>query len=163
MMKPQGGSTANAAGEAGELIIHNQLIGQGLELAAREEHRQARAMLRSGIGVREATLPGRFYRQLPAFNSIYGVPFKADFIINSTHGGIGLIEMKWQVSAGSVDEKLPFWLFTLQELPSPVSPLLVAIGGGIRPGALKWMRTNAKRVLIAGDLQEVRKIIRAKW
>jgi len=71
--------------------------------------------------------------------------------------------MKWQVSAGSVDEKLPFWLLTLQQLPVRISSLLVVIGGGSRPGALEWLRTRAGKVMIAGDFQEVQKAVRATW
>jgi hypothetical protein len=161
MIKPQGGATANASGSTGESIIHNFLLAQGIALATKEEHRAARALLSVGYPIGEALLPQRFYRQLPAFNSLYGVSFKADFVINSKD--IGLIEMKWQVSAGSVDEKLPFWLLTLQQLPPNIIAMLVVIGGGIRPGAMDWIRKNAGKTLIAGDLQEVQKIIRTKW
>ena len=161
-MKPQGGATANASGSTAELIIRNQLNAQGLILATNEEHRSARALLRVGHDISKVLLPGRFYRQLPAFKSIYGVPFNADFVINSSKG-LGLIEMKWQVSAGSVDEKLPFWLLTLQQLPANVTSLFVIVGGGIRPGALDWVRNNSGRVIIAGDFQEVQKTIRATW
>lgn len=161
-MKPQGGSTANASGSAGELIIKNQLIAQGLSLATHDEHRSARALLRVGHEIDKVILPGKFYRQLPAFKSIFGVPFNADFVINSNKG-FGLIEMKWQVSAGSVDEKLPFWLITLQQLPQRVTPLLVVVGGGIRPGALEWLRNKSGNVIIAGDFQEVQKAIRSTW
>lgn len=161
-MKPQGGSTANASGALGEMMIQNHLTAQGLTRATAEEHRSARALLRVGHNVLDATLDNKFYRQLPAFNSIYGVPFKADFIIKSKER-IGLIEMKWQVSAGSVDEKLPFWLLTLQRLPPSVTALLIVIGGGIRPGATDWIKYNNGNVLIADSFQEVQKVIRSTW
>jgi hypothetical protein len=124
--------------------------------------RSARALIRVGHDVKKVLLPNKFYRQVPAFKSLYGVPFNADFVINSPKG-LGLIEMKWQVSAGSVDEKLPFWLITLQQLPPSVTALLVAVGGGIRPGAMEWLRSNAEGVKVAGDFQEVQKVIRATW
>lgn len=159
--RPQGGSTANASGATGETFIQNQLVAKGLVLATKEEHHSARALLIGGYSVGEATLPNKFYRQLPAFKSIYKVPFKADFIIKSIDGRIGLIEMKWQVSAGSVDEKLPFWLSTLQNVPEHVSATLVVIGGGVRSGALDWIKNNAGRVNIALSFRDVQKIIGA--
>ena len=162
-VKPQGGSTANASGAAGELIILNQLTAIGLTLASKDEHASARALLAAGYPIEFALIHKRFYRQLPAFRSIYGVPFKADFIVCHSRENIGLIEMKWQVTAGSVDEKLPFWLHTLQQVPDNVKAMLVVIGGGVRKGAIKWVKDNSGKTIVAFSFPEVQKLIRSTW
>ena len=159
MNRPQGGATANAAGALGEQLILNMLVSHGFNEETKAERQASRAMVRAAFDLKDAVLPGIVYRQLPAFNSIFRVPFKADFMIRLNKDQFGLIEMKWQASAGSVDEKLAFWLLTLQELPKNVRPILVVLGDGVRPGALSWLKENQGRVHVACNVQETKRLI----
>jgi len=138
-MKPQGGTTANASGKTGEQLIVNQLMASGYVEASQEDHHLIRAALLAGVELALLVKPGTYYRQLPAFRSIYGVPFKADFVIAPLEPAKPvLVEMKYQSSAGSVDEKLPFWLLSLEALSDKVQPVLVIFGDGCRQGAIEW-------------------------
>lgn len=91
-------------------------------------------------------------KQYP-YHSIYDHNGKTEFLlINRPMDRRIRIEVKWQQSAGSVDEKFPYlWLncvysFEEQEI------VLIVDGGGYKPGAREWLVRQAKeRWLLDGQ------------
>lgn len=72
--------------------------------------------------------------------SIYNLPLRADFFVSHPDKwpkGL-VIETKWQSSAGSVDEKYPYTVLSLKELPYPA--VLMIAGGGYRQNAINWCK-----------------------
>ncbi|HEU5088858.1 MAG TPA: PD-(D/E)XK nuclease superfamily protein, partial [Roseiflexaceae bacterium] len=82
--------------------------------------------------------------------SIYGLPLFTDFWVRGAAGlpdGLS-IEVKWQQSTGSVDEKFPYLVLNiLERYPCPA--VIIADGGGQRPGALQWLRDQVGGNLLA--------------
>lgn len=88
--------------------------------------------------------------QYPIGLGIYGLPIFADFFLaGAPHFPTGLaIEVKWQQSPGSVDEKFPYLVHCIQAC-YPCPTVIVADGGGQRPGALQWLRGQCQGKLLA--------------
>lgn len=82
-------------------------------------------------------------RQRVIGSGIYGTPIQADILIECAPGfpnGL-IIESKWQVSSGSVDEKYPYLVHNIRECYScPV--IILADGDGARPGAIRWLKSQ---------------------
>ena len=82
-------------------------------------------------------------RQVEIGLNIYGYPTRCDFIVRRLPGlAAGLIiESKWQQAGGSVDEKYPFLVANIRAwYPHPT--IILADGGGARPGAIQWLRSQ---------------------
>jgi len=90
-----------------------------------------------------------FVAQFPIGHSIYGLPLNADFWVRGAPGYLqGLaIEVKWQQSTGSVDEKFPYLVLNIQQC-YPCPALVIADGGGQRPGAIQWLRSQVEGNLL---------------
>ncbi len=91
-----------------------------------------------------------FVAQYPIGPSIYGLPLNADFWVRGAPlfpNGLA-IEVKWQQSTGSVDEKFPYLVYNIKEC-YPCPALVIADGGGQRPGALQWLRDQVEGNLLA--------------
>ena len=88
--------------------------------------------------------------QYPIGKGIYGLPIFADFFLaGAPHFPTGLaIEVKWQQSPGSVDEKFPYLVHCIQEC-YPCPTVIIADGGGQRPGAMAWLRGQCQGKLLA--------------
>jgi len=90
-------------------------------------------------------------RQYPVGTTIYGGVAIADFVITGAPSwpqGL-VIESKWQCAQGSVDEKLPFLILSIQRgyrLPA----IIVADGGGHRSEALAWLRNQVDGKQLCG-------------
>ena len=84
------------------------------------------------------------YRQ-----NIYGYPSELDFAIyHPTKHPEGLIiEVKWQQTRGTTDEKLPYFIMNIQT-KYPYKTILLLDGAGWRSGALKWARSQVRNNLI---------------
>ena len=82
-------------------------------------------------------------RQVPIGANIYGHPTRVDLVIERLPGfeaGL-IIERKWQAVAGSTDEKYVFLAQNIKQCyPHPT--ILLADGGGAKPGAIKWLKTQ---------------------
>ena len=110
-----GGQSANRSGRTAEQLIESVLQSRGFE----------------------------YTRQYAIGHGIYGKMMKADFYIPPVAGlPLGLaIESKWQDVAGSADEKLPYLVANIRYCyPCPV--IIVIDGGGVRSGAIQWLRTQ---------------------
>jgi hypothetical protein len=82
-------------------------------------------------------------------NNIYGGILKIDlFVKNALNFPDGLaIESKWQDVNGSADEKLPYLVQNIREC-YPCPTIVVLQGGGIRQGAIQWIKSQIDDKLI---------------
>lgn len=83
-------------------------------------------------------------RQKPIGKSIFGSDLIVDFYLPTVPvlpNGL-IIESKWQEVAGSADEKLCYLVNNIQQV-YPCFTIVVIDGGGFRPGAVEWLRTQA--------------------
>ncbi len=139
---------AESTGSVAESSIRGVLTGRGyVELSAQdagepEPEAEQQAMFR---GFARRPRPTRlFVAQYPIGASIYGLPLLTDFWVRGAAGfpdGLAL-EVKWQQSTGSVDEKFPYLVLNIQHC-YPCPALVIVDGGGQRPGALQWLRDQA--------------------
>jgi hypothetical protein len=141
--EPERHLRASATGSIAESTIRAVLIGRGYVELRHEELRANRppveqtAMFRPTPGYPERL----FVAQYPIARSVYDLPLFADFWLDgapSFPNGLA-IEVKWQQSSGSVDEKFPYLVLNIKtRYPCPA--IVIADGGGQRPGALNWLR-----------------------
>lgn len=85
-----------------------------------------------------------YTRQCPVGVSIYRTTLRADFVVHDFADypdGLA-IEVKWQDSGGSVDEKFPYLITNAKEQRYARPLLLIAFGPGLRRGALDWVRAQ---------------------
>ena len=106
------------------------------------------------------TAGARMQRQFALCRSVYGTVIKVDFFIeNAVAFPQGLvIEMKWQESSGTADEKFPYLVLNIREC-FPCPAIIVTGGGhtragsdhgsGARPGAYAWLRKQVGGNLVA--------------
>lgn len=145
---------AESTGSVAESTIRGILLGRGyVELSAQaaqeaEPAAEQTAMFRDLA--RRPRPPRLFVAQYPIGQSIYGLPLLTDFWVQGAPGqprGLA-IEVKWQQSTGSVDEKFPYLALNIQQC-YPCPALVIADGGGQRPGALQWLRGQVAGNLLA--------------
>jgi hypothetical protein len=156
--KPDGGVHANTSGRLGEQIIHDHLLARGYQEAEGKDRTSVVLACNAGADPVLLVKPGFFYTQIPAYQSIYKAPFKADFVVAPFKAGNRpvLIEMKYQGTSGSVDEKLPFWLLSLEAIAPTMEPVLVVLGDGVRDGALTWCHTTKREVRVLTSTKSLR-------
>lgn len=144
---------AESTGSVAEYSIRGVLNGRGYveistqDAGAAEPEAEQTAMFRDFT---RRPRPARFFvAHYPIGPSIYALPLYTDFWIRGTPAypdGLA-IEVKWQQSPGSVDEKFPYLVLNIQHCyPCPV--VVVADGGGQRPGALQWLREQVSGNLL---------------
>jgi hypothetical protein len=146
---------AESTGSVAESTIRGVLTGRGyVELGIQEAMEDEPAAEQTAMfrDFARRPRPARlFVAQYPIGYSIYGLPLLADFWVRgapSFPGGLA-IEVKWQQSPGSVDEKFPYLALNIKEC-YPCTALVIADGGGQRSGALHWLRRQ-----VAGNLMAV--------
>lgn len=75
------------------------------------------------------------------YTTIYNQKGYTEFLIKSERFGLNVrIECKWQQSSGSVDEKLPYLYLNCIETMPERDIIIVAGGGGMKPGAIPWLK-----------------------
>jgi PD-(D/E)XK nuclease superfamily protein len=145
---------AESTGSVAESSVRGVLTGRGyVELGVHEALEAAPAAEQTAMfrDFAQRPRPARlFVAQFPIGSSIYGLPLFADFWVRgAAHFPEGLaIEVKWQQSTGSVDEKFPYLALNIKEC-YPCPALVIADGGGQRPGALHWLRGQVDGNLMA--------------
>jgi len=85
------------------------------------------------------TQPPFFLRQYRGrFQSLYGLPLLVDFAIwhPQKYPQGFLIQVKYQETSGSVDEKFPFLVLSL--LQTGIPTLLLLLGDGAKREAIAW-------------------------
>jgi len=145
---------AESTGSVAESTVRGVLTGRGyVELshqAVQQGEPAAEQTAMFGDFARQPKPARLFVAQYPIGASIYGLPLNADFWVRGArHYPAGLaIEVKWQQSTGSVDEKFPYLVHNIKEC-YPCPALVIADGGGQRPGALHWLRGQVGNGLLA--------------
>lgn len=132
MMIEQGGKKANRTGNHLEMMIEDSLQRNGYS------HTQKKHFFQT---IEENKLI--YTRQINLCDSIYGTKINCDFILYhpEKYPDCLVIESKWQQSSGSVDEKYPFLVLNIKE-QFPCPAIIVIDGGGYKPGAEKWLRSQ---------------------
>lgn len=145
---------AEATGSLAEATIRSVLAKRGYEEMSAHEYSEAEPLAEQTAMFRDFARrprpPRLFVAQYPIGQSIYGLPLFADFLVCGAPGypaGLAL-EVKWQQSTGSVDEKFPYLVLNIQQC-YPCPAIVIADGGGQRPGALQWLRSQVSEHLIA--------------
>lgn len=99
--------------------------------------------------------------QTNACFSIYGVPWKIDFLVYHPElfsDGL-LVEVKQQSTPGSVDEKYPFVILSLKN-NTPAKGLIFMGGGAIRDCVRDWcLNQESDDLFVATNEREFREII----
>ncbi len=84
-----------------------------------------------------------YAEQCPLGIDIYGKNRRVDFILYHPlrWAGCLVIQCRWQASPGSVDEKFPFEVLSIQK--SDFQTIIVLDGGGYNKGAKRWLTGQA--------------------
>lgn len=152
--QPSRSLRAEATGSVAESTVRSVLVSRGYEELSVQAATAAEPAAEQGRlfgGATSTRRPDRYaVRQFPIGPSIYGSPLYTDVLVHGAPGfprGLA-IEVKWQQSQGSVDEKFPYLLLNIQEC-YPCPAIVIADGGGQRPGALHWLRGQVGGNLVA--------------
>ena len=101
-----------------------------------------------------------YSRQCATARDIYGKRRRVDFILYHTRKWPDslVIQCKWQASSGSVEEKYPFEILSIQLDGYPA--IILLDGGGYSVGAEQWLKGQAgknqlKHVFNLGDFQRL--------
>lgn len=130
----QQGANANYTGNVLEQIVITRLRSSGYTEIKNENY----------LKMEKYYIP-----QYKICNGIYGTPLKTDVLIFNEikYPNKLAIEMKWQQTSGSVDEKYPYVVENIKTMfPCPV--IIVIDGGGYKPGALNWLKMQVDDKLI---------------
>ena len=93
--------------------------------------------------------PKMYARQVVYNTNVYGQPMRHDILLVSDKYRSGLIvEVKWNHSGGSVDEKYPFVYQSYLGIGLPF--YIVSDGGGDRDFATKWVRSKVDGKSLVG-------------
>lgn len=94
------------------------------------------------FAMREMSQPV-YAQQVEVGRDIYGKVRRVDVLLFHPHkhpNGL-IVQCKWQSSGGSVDEKYPFEVLSIQR--GEYDALIVLDGGGYSAGAEQWLRSQA--------------------
>ncbi len=100
-----------------------------------------------------------FSEQCPIGRDIYSKKRRVDFILYHPQrwSDCLIIQCKWQASPGSIDEKYPFEVLSIQL--NEFSTIIVLDGGGYSKGAEQWIKGQAgkNKLLHVLNLGEISK------
>jgi hypothetical protein len=95
----------------------------------------------------EATRDGRRVEHRVGFETIYGTPGYADFVVRAPAlAGPVWIEAKRQQTRGSTDQKLPYVLRTAAQAFPDTRVIVILEGEGWRAGAFDWAVEQAATI-----------------
>jgi len=131
------GKSANITGNQLEVAVQTVLLNKGFEIE----------MYRKWEKNPEKYGKELLLKNVP-FQTIYGHKGNTEFLLISEKYDLRIrIECKWQQSAGSVDEKLPYlYLNTIEAMPEKDIVILID-GDGFKTGAKSWLRNAVKKKL----------------
>lgn len=135
------GRSANITGNQLEIAVQTVLLNKGFEIE----------MFRVWNKNSEKYGKELLLKNVP-FETIYGHRGNTEFLLISEKYNLRIrIECKWQQSAGSVDEKLPYlYLNTIEAMPEKDIMILID-GDGFKAGAKTWLRNAVKDKLYTTD------------
>ena len=128
------GTKSNITGNQLEVAVKTVLTGKGFELINYRIWEKAKENYGDEL----------LLENVP-FMTIYEHKGNTEFLLISKKYNLHIrIECKWQQSAGSVDEKLPYlYLNTIEAMPEN-SIMILIDGGGWKAGAIKWLKKAVK-------------------
>ncbi len=131
------GKSANITGNQLEVAVQTVLLNKGFEIE----------MYRKWEKNPEKYGKELLLKNVP-FQTIYGHKGNTEFLFISEKYDLRIrIECKWQQSAGSVDEKLPYlYLNTIEAMPEKDIMILID-RDGFKTGAKSWLRNAVKEKL----------------
>ena len=135
------GRSANITGNQLEVAVQTVLLNKGFEIE----------MYRKWEKESENYGKELLLKNVP-FETIYGHKGNTEFLLISEKYHLRIrIECKWQQSAGSVDEKLPYlYLNTIEAMPEKDIIILID-GDGFKKGAKTWLRNAVKEKLYTDE------------
>ena len=135
------GQSANITGNQLEVAVQTVLLNKGFEIE----------MYRKWEKKPEKYGKELLLKNVP-FETIYGHRGNTEFLLISEKYDLRIrIECKWQQSAGSVDEKLPYlYLNTIEAMPEKDIMILID-GDGFKKGAKTWLRNAVKEKLYTDE------------
>ena len=92
-----------------------------------------------------------FTKQIVIGESIYHTKRIADFLLYhpKKHKEPIVIEVKWQQSKGSVDEKFPFLIENIKK--NKYKTIIIIDGNGYKTSALNWLKEKNKHTYSLND------------
>lgn len=134
------GSKANTNGSSLENMVYQYLENKGYQYVKDMKIDDQK------IGLIKKLMYSKHYK---IGNSIYNRPLYTDVIIYhpEKYPKFLAIEIKWQQSGGSVDEKYPYLVQNIKER-FPCDALIILDGGGYKPGALEWLKNQTDMKLV---------------
>lgn len=96
-----------------------------------------------------------FTKQIIIGESIYNTKRTADFLIYhpQKHKKPIVIEVKWQQSKGSVDEKFPFLIENIKK--NKYKTIIIIDGNGYKKSALNWLKEKNKHTYSLNDFIKI--------
>lgn len=148
MTKETQGGAANRQGRILENAIIPIFKGHGFEVVAYRE------WVKSPDKHGEELL----LKNVP-YTTIYGHKGNNEFLIQSKKHKLNVrLECKWQQSSGSVDEKYPYlYLNCIESLPES-DVIIIYGGGGMKAGAISWLKNAASTKLFQQELGKEKNI-----
>lgn len=124
------GANSNATGSQLEVAVKTVLTGKGFELVNYRVWEKNKSHY--GEELLLANVP---------FTTVYGHKGNTEFLLISKKYELHMrIECKWQQSAGSVDEKLPYLYLNAAEAMPENDILILIDGSGWKAGAINWLK-----------------------
>ncbi len=132
------GGIANSSGNTLEMTVATILISKGFENVVYGE------WLKNPTQYSEELI----LKNVP-YQTIYGHKGTTEFLLKSRkHQLETRIECKWQQSAGSVDEKIPY-LYLNCVLQVPEEQIIIVLdGNGAKEGAVNWLKEACYKRLL---------------
>lgn len=124
------GANSNATGSQLEIAVKTVLSGKGFELVNYRQWFKNQDKYGEELLLENAP-----------FTTVYQHNGNTEFLLVSKKYDLRIrIECKWQQTAGSVDEKLPYlYLNTIESMPEKTIMILID-GAGWKPGSIKWLK-----------------------
>ena len=147
-MQKNSGHLANKSGKGLEHLVEESIRDHGFECVFPAPY----------IFPMEILSQRLFAKQIQLGEDIYGKQRKFDFLLFSPkHNSYVAIECKWQAVKGTVEEKLPFQVLSINN--QGFDTIVVLDGNGYSKGAKEWIVKQAGKdrvlgVLSAGEFQK---------
>ena len=124
------GTKSNITGNQLEIAVKTVLTGKGFQLV------NYRVWEKNKEKYGDELLLGN-----APFKTVYGHKGNTEFLLLSKKYNLKIrIECKWQQTAGSVDEKLPYLYLNMIEAMPENSVMVLIDGNGWKTGAIQWLK-----------------------
>jgi hypothetical protein len=127
---PQGRKAATNGAKFEDII--EDAITQALEIPSRKWPKEEERLTTDNVLLKNAP-----------YESIYGTKCRSEFLLRYQGRDIR-IECKYQQSAGSVDEKLPYLMMNFTQKVDEAETIIITHGDGFRDGAINWLRESCR-------------------